>query len=321
MRGVIYIQTDFQLSEVRTNENSRRHRRKGGTGERIVRDRDSSLGLHVLSQFAVPRLLGPFSRLSRPVAWLLPRSVTRFFLPLPRSCVAASRGNHVPHEYFTHAKTCMKTREPSSRVRSIWAHLNARGLFVSFDLIRSSSCQFDTAKSSGHTILLLFPRRSRTRNQISWLISYFCLLPLNYARGQYTRIIMQILSYYNMCFFFINTLLISRDSVFFSFWQASHAARHEHEQAETRQKFFATREIYRTFVLQQIPPITIPLEPSVVISSGTIWFNLQECHSHCHARFQEPATLETSSLELCTSNRHQSHTRVRDIKYISTLIL
>lgn len=30
---VIYIQTDFQLSGVRTNENSQRHRRKGGTGE------------------------------------------------------------------------------------------------------------------------------------------------------------------------------------------------------------------------------------------------------------------------------------------------
>jgi len=68
-----------------TNENSRQHQRKRGTGENFVRDRDSSLDIsHVLSQFAVPRLFIPFSRLSRPVARLL-RSITRFSLPLPRS--------------------------------------------------------------------------------------------------------------------------------------------------------------------------------------------------------------------------------------------
>jgi len=59
--------------------------KKRNRREFFVRDRDSSLDIsHVLSQFAVPRLFIPFSRLSRPVARLL-RSITRFSLPLPRS--------------------------------------------------------------------------------------------------------------------------------------------------------------------------------------------------------------------------------------------
>lgn len=57
VRGVIYIQTDFQLSEVRTNErtneNSRRHRRKGGTGERIV----CVIGIHLWACMSCRSLL------------------------------------------------------------------------------------------------------------------------------------------------------------------------------------------------------------------------------------------------------------------------
>lgn len=144
---VIYIQTDFQLSGVRTNENSRRHRRKEGTGE----DRAWSgfiFGFACLVAVCCPSSLIPFSRLSRPVARLLPRSVTRFSLPLPRSYLPG--GNHVPHECFTQKyawrradrRHVWSVRGPPQRPRAlrvVWSRL-----------IRSPSCQFDSAKSSGH---------------------------------------------------------------------------------------------------------------------------------------------------------------------------
>lgn len=97
-----------------------RTRIRGGTDgkeepERIVRDRDSSLGSHVLSQFAVPRLSS-----------LFPASLDRWhdFFPAPSRgfpflYLAPTCPVHVeprPPRMF-YAKTCMKTRGSSSRVK------------------------------------------------------------------------------------------------------------------------------------------------------------------------------------------------------------
>lgn len=89
-----------------------------------VRDRDSSLGSHVLSQFGVPLPPVPFSRLSRPVARFLLRFVARFSLPLPH-LLTSSHGVETsrPPRIF-YAKTCMRMA-PSRVKRQI--HLDARG--------------------------------------------------------------------------------------------------------------------------------------------------------------------------------------------------
>lgn len=132
--GVIYIQTDFQLSEgtsERTNQetNERESRRQGwkggGIGRGSVRDRDSSLGSHVLSQFAVPRPPSPFFAPVLTGSTTGPRALRRrVVFPAP------PRGNHVPHEYFcAKKKACSRTRahaESPSRVKRP-VHLDARG--------------------------------------------------------------------------------------------------------------------------------------------------------------------------------------------------
>lgn len=127
-RRVIYIQTDFQLSEVRTTEN------RGGTdGKEVlqrgkekegesVRDRDSSLGSHVLSQFGV----------SPPVS---------FFAPLSSGSTISSplrRAVFPPLASSSHTPWCGNVASPTnilrknvhedapSRVKRR-VHLNARG--------------------------------------------------------------------------------------------------------------------------------------------------------------------------------------------------
>lgn len=109
-----------------------------------VRDRDSSLGSHVLSQFTVS--LSPrrsfFAPLSRPVAQFLLRFVTRFSLPLlhsltPPRGVEASRPPRI-----LRAKTCMRTR------RHVWSvHLKMpealrvvcdRVLYASLNALKST---------------------------------------------------------------------------------------------------------------------------------------------------------------------------------------
>lgn len=153
---VIYIQTDFQLSEIyeRTNERTNGNRgdsgidtdgKDGGFGGRSVRDRDSSLGSHVSSQFAVPRL--PF--LFRASLWTGSTTTSphrrAIFPPSASPSVSvfsrASRGN-VPHEYFTQkgawrraapSVTCEKRRRSTSTLQGrFWAYANfSRSLIVS----------------------------------------------------------------------------------------------------------------------------------------------------------------------------------------------
>lgn len=173
---VIYIQTDFQLSGVRTSENSRRHRRKGGTGE----DRAWS---------------GFIFGLACLVAVYCPSSLRLFFAPLSIGSMTSSPSRHAvfppsspPTCRFTwkrpprpprifYAKTCMKTRGPSSRVKrptSTPEGFSCRLISYGHPLVNltvpspAGICDF----------YLLFPEKNRSRNPMlhvsSFCISYFC---------------------------------------------------------------------------------------------------------------------------------------------------
>lgn len=113
VRGYLYSNRFPIIGDIRTNERTNGNRgdsgidtdgKDGGFGGRSVRDRDSSLGSHVSSQFAVPRL--PF--LFRASLWTGSTTTSphrrAIFPPSASPSVSvfsrASRGN-VPHEYFT----------------------------------------------------------------------------------------------------------------------------------------------------------------------------------------------------------------------------
>jgi len=74
---------------------------------------------------------------------------------------------------------------------------------------------------------------------------------------------------YIYIFFFIIILLI----LILFFFYKRHVRSHEHEQAETRQKYFATREISSCY--NNSRRLLSRLSLSMVISAGIIWFNLR----------------------------------------------